>query len=315
MKFDISNDNNEDRLSPSLDFENLPEIYRGLQIYETESDRFCTFDEDYFLGEEYDLKESVKRRRIIREPKISPLSFFGFFCGALSVLLIAGGIVFFSSFSKSGGIYRSVRVPALVGLSESESLSILSQSKDSFEYTIEYKENPNIPEGTIISQIPSANTERKLYGINSKITVKLTVSKTTRQITLPNLKNQMAREASLELRNAGINVMLDEVYSDTVEVGRIISASLPYGSKMKKNDSLILTVSKGKYIHFLPVPSLLGYPEANAEEILKRSGFTLGRVTYESSELPLGTIIAQSADSDTTLREGSKISITVSRGK
>lgn len=317
MKFDFfkSRKTRETNLEPITN-SMPPEIYRGVQTYESESDRFCSFDEDYFFGEEYDLNTIHHKKRIsIREPKISPTSFFGFFCGAFLVLIISGGIIFFSSFSRSGGIYHTVIIPSTVGLKESEALSILSDSKESIEYSIEYKENPNVPEGTVISQIPAPNTERKLYGLGNKITVRLTVSKATEEITLPNLAGQNARNVMLELRNAGINVKTEEIYSDTADTGKIISTSLPVGSKLKKNDSLILTVSKGKYISLLPVPDLLGKPEATAEATLKRHGFKLGSVTYKSSEKPIGTVISQSIEAGTSLRENSKISVTVSKGK
>ena len=293
-----------------------PEIYRGMQIYESESDKFCSFEEDYFLGEEYDFNHTKKRKKTsIKDPKISPLTFLGFFCGTSLVLILFGAIIFFTSFSRSGGIYQTIKIPSLVGFTESEALTTLSKNKDFFEYSIEYKENPNVPEGTVISQIPASNTERKLYGLGNKISVSLTVSKATEEITIPELSNQKARNVLLELRNAGINVSITEVYSDTIEAGKIISTSIPTGSKIKKNDSLILTVSKGKYQNLLPVPNLLGKPESTAEAMLKRYGFNLGNVIYESSDAPIGTVIAQSADVGASLLEGSKISITVSKGK
>lgn len=314
MKFNFFN--NQNQTSAPVEHPTPPEIYRGMQIYESESDRFCSFDDDYFWGEEY-APTDVRQKTFVtvRDPKISPLTFLGFFLGALSVLLLTGGIIFFSSFSRSGGIFRKVTVPSFIGLSENEALALLSENKASFDYSVEYRENPNVPEGTVISQIPNQNTERKLYGIGNKISIKLTVSKASEALTLPDLTNQKAREVALELRNAGINVKTDEVYSDKIGVGKIVSTSLPIGSKIKKNDSLILTVSKGKYINLLPVPKLIGMSEATAEAILSRHGFNLGNVSYESSNLPIGTVISQNVDPDTTLREGSKISLTVSCGK
>ena len=89
MKFDFfkSRKTRETNLEPITN-SMPPEIYRGVQTYESESDRFCSFDEDYFFGEEYDLNIVHHKKRIsIREPKISPTSFFGFFCGAFLVLI------------------------------------------------------------------------------------------------------------------------------------------------------------------------------------------------------------------------------------
>ena len=291
----------------------LPEIYRGMQVHESESDRFCTFDEDYFAGESYEIK--VKKKRIsIPPPKTPPTFFAGIFLGALSILALSGGIAFLSLFSKFGGIYTSVTVPDLTALSKDEAVSLIENNYDYFDYLIEYKENPYVPDNSVISQIPKPSTARKLYGINGRITIKLTVSKSTDKLTLPNLVGQNARDVALELQNAGVNVFLTEVYSDTVGVGRIISSSHPIGSKIQKNDAIYITASLGKKISYVNTPDLIGMSESAAINCLKKEKLDLNKVIYKSSALPLGTVIEQSLKGGSSVREGSKITISVSGG-
>ena len=291
----------------------LPEIYRGMQIYESESDTFCTFDEDYFTGENY--KTTSKMKRIsISPPKTPPTFFVGVFCGALSALILAGGIAFLSLFSKFGGIYTSVTVPNLTALSEDEAVNLVKSNYRHFDYSIEYKENPNIKDGYVISQIPKPDTSRKLYGINGKLTLKITVSKSSTALTLPNIIGQNAREVSLELQNFGINVNLSEIYSDTVKVGKIISASHPSGSELKKNDTVYITASLGKKINYVSTPDLIGMSESSAISLLKRTSLDINKVIYKSSVLPIGTVIEQSIEAGSSLREGSKITLSVSSG-
>ena len=291
----------------------LPEIYRGVQVFESDSDRFGTFDEDYFVGEEYEVTPK-KRRKPISPPKTPPSFLAGILCGALTVLTLSGFISFFTLFSKFGGIYSSITVPNLTALSESEAISLLKNNYDCFDYSVEYKENPNVDEGYVISQIPKPSSERKLYGINGKITVKLIVSKSADYVTLPSLVGQSARDVMLELQNAGINVYLTEVYSDTVRIGRIISASHPEGSALKKNDTVYITASLGKNIRYVSVPSLIGLSESAAVELLKKRGLNTDHVTYKPSDKPLGTVIEQSIKGGSSVREDSKISIFVSGG-
>ena len=292
---------------------NLPEIYRGMQEYESDSDRFCTFDEDYFVGENYAPRTKKPRKRI-PDPKNPPSFFFGILCGALSILLISGAITFLSLFSKFGGIYTSVTVPDLTSLTEKDAISLIKNNYKYFDYSIEYKDNPNVIPGSVISQIPSPSTMRKLYGINGRIRIKLTVSRTNEQITLPNLIGQNARDVALELKNAGVNVTLSEIYSDKVNPGKIISSSHPAGSHLQKNDTVQITASLGKKINYISVPNLIGMSESDAISLLKNQGLEVNKVIYKSSPFPLGTVLEQSLNHGSYIREGSKISFTVSCG-
>lgn len=290
---------------------NFPEIYRGMQIYERESDNFQTFDEDYFKGENYDVKPKKVK---ISPPKTPPTFFFGVFCGVISILIISGGITFLSLFSKFGGIYRTVTVPDLTSLSEQEAISLIKENYDCFDYSIEYKENPQSINRTVISQIPRPSTMRKLYGINGRICIKLTISREDEKITLPNLIGQNSRDISLELKNSGINVVITETHSDSIKIGKIISSSHSAGSKLNKNDTVYITTSLGKKINYVLTPNLVGISESKAISILEKENLAINKVIYKTSPLPLGTVLEQSIDSGSSVREGSKITLLVSGG-
>ena len=316
MKFNFFKKRKKHITTTDLIFENsitdtdLPEIYRGVQIYESESDRFCTFDENYFIGEDY--PSEPKKKITVPPPKTPPTFFVGIFCGALSVLILSGGITFLSLFSKFGGIYRLVTVPDFTSMNETEAITLIKNNYDCFDYSIEYKENPNADDNAVISQTPLPSTMRKLYGINGRICINLTVNKPADPITLPNLVGQNARDVILELKNAGINVFLTEVYSDTVKLGKIISSSHPSGSKLNKNDTIHINASLGKKTKYVDMPELIGISESEAIALLKKEKLNIGKVIYKSSPLPLGTVLEQSIKSGDAVREGSKITISVS---
>ena len=285
-----------------------PQIYRGIQVFEPED--FCPFDEDYFAGENY---EKEKRRRI-SDPKTNPSFYVGILLGAITVLSISGIITFLSLFSKFGSAYKKTVVPDLTKISVTDAISRIKELKE-FKYTVEYQENPALPSGTVISQYPLPNTQRKLYGSKEKISIKLTVNKKSEPITLPNVIGQDARQVSLELKNAGINVQIKEAFSDTVKFGKIISSSHKGGSKIEKNSTVILTKSIGKQIRYITVPSLIGLSETEAISILKKSGFIQTDITYENSHFPKGIVIKQSVDEGASVREETKITLHVSIGK
>ena len=291
--------------NPNLD---MPQIYRGIQIFEPED--FCPFDEDYFIGENYE----KKNKRRISDPKTPPSFLFGIFLGAVTILAISGMITFLSLFSKFGSTHKKIIVPDFTKISATDAISRIKELK-SFKYTIEYQENPALPAGAVISQHPLPNTQRKLYSSKEKISIKLTVNKKSEPITLPNLIGQDARRVSLELKNSGINVQTKEAFSDTVKFGKIISSSHKGGSKIEKNSTVILTKSIGKQIQYLTVPSLIGLSETEAISILKKSGFIQTDITYENSHFPKGIVIKQSIDEGTSVREGTKITLHVSIGK
>lgn len=288
-----------------------PEVYRGIQVYESDAERFSPFDEDYFAGEDYNLQ---RKRIIIAPPKTPPSFFFGVFCASLLILVISALITFLTLFSRFGGIHRTVSVPSLVSLTEAQALELLEKSGDCFNYKITYANNPTVPEGTVISQSPIASTQRKLYGINGKLTLSITVSKKSTPVTIPSLVGQSLRDVELELKNAGINVITDALYSRTVATGKIITQSKEAGSKIYPSDTVTLTVSLGPPIKYLTVPNVIGLSESKAISLLTIEGFKVNAVIYNASELPAGTVISQSVDGGTTLRDGSPIALTVSLG-
>ena len=292
-------------------FSSTPDIYRGVQIYESDAERFCPFDEDYFAGEEYDLP---KKRIKIKPPKTPPSFFLGVLCAAMLIVFVSGSIAFLTLFSKFGGIHKTVSVPSLTALTEAQALELLKKEQNNFNYKIKYANNPNVPEGTVISQMPLASTQRKIYGINKKLTINIVISKKNSPITVPNLTGQSSRDIELELKNAGINVITEELYSKNVATGKIITQSVRAGSKLYPNDTVTLTVSIGPPIKYSQVPDVIGLSESKAISLLTLSGFKISSVIYEESTLRVGTVTAQSIDSGSTLRSGSSISISVSLG-
>lgn len=286
----------------------MPQIYRGIAPFEQED--FCPFNEDYFAGENYE----KEKRQPIAPPKTPPSFLFGILMGSVAILLISGSIAFLSLFSKFSGFYTKIVIPDLTKISLNDAIAQIETLKN-FNYTIEYQENPSVPIGTVISQYPNPNTQRKLYKSNEKIELTLIVNKKSEPITLPNVIGQDARRVSLELKNTGIKVQIKEAFSDTVKIGKIISSSHKAGSKLDKNSTVVLTKSIGKQTRYLQVPSLLGLSETEAVSILKKAEFSQPEIIYEKSHYPKGLVIKQSIAEGTSVRENTKISLYISIGK
>lgn len=308
-KHNCSNQNEDNLPVPINERFNVSiELYDSIQPYESED--FSPFDEDYFAGENYE----AKKKRVISDPKTSPSFFLGFLFAAISVAVLCASSVFFTLFYRFSGTYTQIEIPKLSSLSESDALKLLD-NYDCFNYTVEYQDNPNAPEGSVVSQYPAPHSQKSLFSASDKINIKLTVNKKSNPITLPSLLGQEARIIALELKNAGINVKIKEAFSETVKAGRIISASHKKGSKIYRGATVTLTKSIGKPIQYLSVPDVLGYPESEAISILQKGKFEISDISYKSSHYPAGLVIEQSLSGGESVREGSKISLTVSIGK
>ena len=303
-------DKKEENLPVPIDeaFDANIEIYSNIQPYEP--DDFSPFDEDSFAGENYATTKKIG----FSDPKVPPSFFLGFFFASCSVAIICASAIFFTLFYRFGGAYTQIEIPKLSSLSESDALKLLD-NYECFNYTVEYQDNPNAPEGSVVSQYPAPHSQRSLFTSSDKIDIKLTVNKKSEPITLPNVLGQEARIIALELKNAGINVKIKEAYSETVKAGRVISSSHKKGSKIYRGATVTLTKSMGKQIKYLSVPDVLGYPESEAISILEKGNIEISDVSYENSHYPAGLVIKQSINGGESVREGSKISLTVSIGK
>ncbi|MFG2725051.1 Stk1 family PASTA domain-containing Ser/Thr kinase [Streptomyces canus] len=102
-------------------------------------------------------------------------------------------------------------------------------------------------------------------------------------------------------------------YSDTVKRGTVISTDPGVGDRIRNNDSVSITVSKGP--ETVKVPDVQGDALSNARTRLKAEGLQPGMVTREfSDDVPKGFVISTDPEDRTTLRAGSAIALTVSKG-
>ena len=99
-----------------------------------------------------------------------------------------------------------------------------------------------------------------------------------------------------------------------MDAGHIISTIPAKDEELKKGDTIILVVSKGKEIKDVTVPKFVGMTYDQALKQIENSGLKcLGADTVDS-ERPGGEIIWQSLDAYSTAKEGDGISFQVSSG-
>ncbi|MCT9077788.1 Stk1 family PASTA domain-containing Ser/Thr kinase [Streptomyces fulvoviolaceus] len=131
---------------------------------------------------------------------------------------------------------------------------------------------------------------------------------------VPALLEKTQTQARDRLEAAGLETgKITYAYSDTVERGKVISTDPGVNTRIRDNDSVSLTISRGP--ETVKVPNVEGYSLAKARDRLKADGLQPGMVTREFSEdVTKGFVISTDPAADTTLRSGSAIALTVSKG-
>ena len=223
------------------------------------------------------------------------------------LIIVVGG---FSGFAinrmLNNGENDEIEIPNLVGKDFEEA------QKECQEKGLELRQrssdyNTDYEEGQIITQEPQAGTKTK-----EKI-VYADVSKGTRMVKVTNIEGKDIKVAKYELENTlGFVVEQENVISDTVAAGIVISQEYkdverPYGSVIK------VQVSSGDGKAQVVVQNVVGKSEEEARSILE--GLKLNvEVQYDVDNEKLnGTVLAQSYPTNSVLKEGDLITITVNR--
>ncbi|MFD5294974.1 Stk1 family PASTA domain-containing Ser/Thr kinase [Streptomyces mutabilis] len=131
---------------------------------------------------------------------------------------------------------------------------------------------------------------------------------------VPALLSKTEAQARDRLEEAGLDVgKVEHAYSDTVERGKVISTDPSVGTRIRKNDSVSLTVSDGP--DTVKLPDVAGYRLDRARTVLKDEGLEPGMVTRAfSEEVPKGFVISTKPKTGTTVRAGSAVALVVSKG-
>ncbi len=101
--------------------------------------------------------------------------------------------------------------------------------------------------------------------------------------------------------------------SSDQEKGVIIAQSVPEDYKVKKGQSITLTISSGAKT--VMVPDVYGKNQEVATSLLKEDGFLTEFVTVADNDVAEGMVIRTSPDIGTSIPEGSTVTVYISSGK
>ena len=196
---------------------------------------------------------------------------------------------------------KKVTVPNLTKMSSVEIAKWASLNNIKISYEEVY--NKEYEYGKIIKV---SSDEGEIIEEGGKITI--TLSKGS--LTMPEVNSV----SDFKIWASTNNITYEEVYefSNDIKSGEIIKLNPDSGQKITENDTVIITISKGKSI---TIPNFVGLSKSEASNKCKSVGltcsFTYGAYTESTNR---DIVTAQSKKSGLTVAEGININITLSSG-
>lgn len=174
----------------------------------------------------------------------------------------------------------------------------------------EYEESDTVEVGLVISADHQAGDNVELG-----TTVILTASAGAHGVEVPLVVDKSYEEAESILKGLGFAVTKMEGYSDTAEVGTVVSQVPAASSKVPEGTNITLTVSLGKQENKVRVPNLINQTEEDGTVELIELGLEVNVVSYEyNSEYAAGNIFYQSYSQGSYVDPGTVVEIKVSQG-
>ena len=194
--------------------------------------------------------------------------------------------------------------------------AIAQLERKGFEVGEENYVERQVPRNTVLEQdpLPGAADEdcAFLTFFCSKPTVDLTVSAGPGSGEVPGTAGLTAAAATKKLEEAGFEVGLQRVNSNTVEEGLVVFSEPRGGATATNGSTVTLFVSRGPKLTKVPV--LVGAQREVAVQRLSGRGLTAS-VSEEENAAPAGQVISQSPSAGTEVEPGSTVAIVVSSGE
>ncbi|CAN2194002.1 STKc_PknB_like domain containing protein [Candidatus Nanopelagicaceae bacterium] len=200
-----------------------------------------------------------------------------------------------------------VVVPSTVGATQAEVTSALTPLGLT-SIVVERRYSEEIDVDHVIESMPAGGGKVDQGG-----TVKLVLSKGPERYVIPMVKGLTPEAALAAISKFPLKVAANiEVFDSTVPQGFVISSNPAIGTKVKRDTTVTLTVSKG--IEQVALASYLGKSGEQALNELTDAGFVV-TTHYAFSETKLvGEVISQTPAGGGNANKGAAITIVISKG-
>ncbi len=217
--------------------------------------------------------------------------------------LLAALIAFalFSGGTKGGSSAQTVEVPNVVGETFDQASAELTQ----LGFKVARRD---VVSDSAIDTVTAQRPETGLLYPKGR-TVTLTVS--SKQVTIPQLAGRQYEDAAAALTKLGLLPTRVDVDAPGKAPGTVLSTTPAAGLKVDKGSPITVTVAKEPPV---PVPSVVGQDQVQAQNALQNAGFVVNVVQAPSNGVALGKVISTDPAGGVLTPKGSTVKMTVSSG-
>ncbi|MEU4209804.1 Stk1 family PASTA domain-containing Ser/Thr kinase [Streptomyces sp. NPDC026206] len=220
------------------------------------------------------------------------------------VLVLVGAIFIGKSLFSGSGNNSQVTVAPLIGQTLAEAQR--SGENGGFKVVEGERKFCDQPKDKICDQNPKSGTK-----VERDSEVKVVVSKGAEKISVPDVLGASFDEAKSTLEGKGFTVKQKQKESERTP-GTVLDQDPKGGEKAEKGTEITLTVASQAATK--TVPSVVGQTFDNAKKQLTDNGFNVVKEEEDSADKPAGTVVRQSPDGNTSARQGSTVTLFVSKG-
>lgn len=176
----------------------------------------------------------------------------------------------------------------------------------------EWVYDDHVAYGLILSQEPKADKS-----VKPGAEIRVTVSRGTEQLMMPNVIGISLSEAKLALSpyRLQIAVEYEESTLNNKADGEVLRSDPVFGTVLMPDQPVKLTVNRFSGADSVPVPALVGLHINAASVVLKNTGLVCGPLKYSVSKEAEGTVLFQSLPADSRAAKGEEIILEISSGE
>ena len=271
------------------------------------------YEPDWILPEEM----LEKGRKKLSAPVKGAILF-----GAL--VLLGGGIFAASRFMNSDKDIQvthetnEVIMMDCVGKTKEEAMELLQEKGIGVEDKVTYEYSKDTEQNIVMEQSIRPGT-----AVQKDDKVSLTLSGGTKLFSMPDLSQMSKKEVQNYFTEKGVNVSVQDTFSDSVKKGKVILQSIAAGEEcvVEENPKLVVEYSLGaKKDYDTSMPDLTGKTKQQAKKILYDKGLKQMQLTVSKekvfSEKQEDAIVDQSVKAGKTVNKMDeiKVEVTLSMG-
>lgn len=227
----------------------------------------------------------------------------------LTVLLAGSGALAY------WGVGRWLRVPT-VDVPDVRGMSLVEAQRrltaaGLLPVVVATRYSNTVPVNSVIDESPTPGTP-----VKAGRRVELTVSSGPDWVPggVPDVAGQAARQAELNLENAGLRWVEVHRYDDRVPRDHVVDTEPPAGSSVTVGTTVRIMISDGPEPQPFALPDWTGQPLADVQAAIRAQGLKVGSVTQRPGSYPQGAVLDTNPKPGAVVRPGDSVDLVVSSG-